>query len=52
VKRYNLFMDTEQLAELKARAERESTTVSELIRQAVDKILAGNAQVEPIDVRE
>jgi hypothetical protein len=47
MKRYNLFMDTEQLAELKARAERESTTVSELIRQAVEKLMKSDGEPQP-----
>jgi hypothetical protein len=45
MKRYNLFMETEKLEELKQRAEKESSTVSELIRQAVEKMLASPNEV-------
>lgn len=40
MKRYNLFMDTERLEQLKRLADLQDSTVSELIRQAVDKMLA------------
>lgn len=39
MKRYNLFMDDERLKQLREHAAKEETTVSELIRRAVDELL-------------
>lgn len=51
MKRYNLFMDVETLQKLKDKADTQSSTVSELIRQAVDKMLSSEHEVT-VDVVE
>lgn len=51
MKRYNLFMDVETLQKLKDQADRQSSTVSELIRHAVDKMLSGEHEIT-VDVVE
>jgi len=52
MKRYNLFMDVDTLQTLKELADKQSSSVSNLIRDAVDRMLANyraSTETDPTD---